>query len=508
MPELIKHAQAQGVRIGLVIGLSPQSPKDLAFGPQAATTASNFGWVHLPCPIGDLAALDRNFGVFHRLVVNFFDKGAGRAPAADKGSSTSTPNKVAVCVSSLYGGDVCGYMIARFLAEGFNMSGPAALAAVASAWGGLRSDALRTLLLRQLGAPPPPYAPHVASSKPSPSKTATGGTAAVRKKGPRRIKRRPRPKVPEFAARESAQPLGKRSKTSHTSSASTPNAGSGANAVRTPRNEAVAAVAFDVRRLEMESEVKAEQLRSAVLDLVNNTRGKSWGEAKRRRIPGPMPVNLARTSLSCLASNDFWVAEKSDGDRFLLYYSAREAQSYLIGRKFGFYKVPGGLMAHIFRREGGGGGDSLIDGEVVQETVTSPKTGLDSVRSAYLVFDAVALHGVRYAELPLSQRLEGIGKVVGEYRRYEAKYGADAEKECPFVVQSKTFYRKEHVAAMFAKIKRIPGTAGHAEYWYTERRSTGVRKNRNDGIIFTPEKGGYLQVQMPFFPRFFPCAPV
>ncbi len=237
---------------------------------------------------------------------------------------------------------------------------------------------------------------------------------------------------------------------------------------------------FDVDRLEIEQH-DSSSLKESVLDLVNNTKNGRWRPFQLRKVPGPMPISILRSNLKTLSDNQYWVAEKSDGDRYLLFYSSARKQCYLIGRKFDLLKVPGDLLPHMFS----GGGDSLLDGEVVEEWVSGQK------RPAYLVFDIVAFHGVHYGEQPLSKRLQQIGKSVGEYRRMEGK------GFCPFIVQSKTFYKKEHVSEMLKKIERKVSSSGHVEYWFSETRTAGLRMNLNDGVILTPELGGYMQRHAP-----------
>lgn len=232
---------------------------------------------------------------------------------------------------------------------------------------------------------------------------------------------------------------------------------------------------FDVKKLEIE--YNSNQLKESVLNLVNNTKSGRWRPFQLGRVPGPMPISILRSNLNVLTKYQYWVAEKSDGDRYLLFYSSKRKQCYLIGRKFNLHKVPGDLLPQMFA----GGGDSLLDGEIVQELVGGQE------RPAYLVFDIVAFRGVHIGEEPLSKRLQQIGRAVGEYRKLEGK------GSCPFVIQSKTFYKKEHVSEMLKKIERKVSSKGHVEYWFSEKRSAGLRRNRNDGIIFTPETGGYMQ---------------
>lgn len=236
---------------------------------------------------------------------------------------------------------------------------------------------------------------------------------------------------------------------------------------------------LDISRLKQA--VNPQPLRDAVCRLVH---GHSGRPARAGKIPGPMPRSISRQNLSRLRGGGHWVCEKSDGDRYLLYYSAARGRCYLIGRKFELRVVPGGLLPALFH-----GGDALLDGEIVQEYVGP---GLATCRPAYLLFDAVAFRGQRVASLPLSQRLGTLRKVVGAYRKFLHGSAGGATSACPFTVQAKTFFRQNHVDQMIRRIERRGDGSGEPQYWYTEDRSAGRRRNRNDGLVFTPERGGYM----------------
>ena len=64
---------------------------------------------------------------------------------------------------------------------------------------------------------------------------------------------------------------------------------------------------------------------------------KSWYE----KLPGPQPHSITRQNLERLRSYYYWVTEKSDGIRFMLFLSNNHPyfEAYLVGRKFEFYRI-------------------------------------------------------------------------------------------------------------------------------------------------------------------------
>eukprot|EP00466_Bigelowiella_natans_P005344 jgi/Bigna1/136862/aug1.36_g11570 len=213
-----------------------------------------------------------------------------------------------------------------------------------------------------------------------------------------------------------------------------------------------------------------------------------------KKSPGPMPQTLSRSNLHVLKTNRYFVAEKSDGDRFLLFSSRRKGRCYLIGRDFKLKILSGQLSGFFASRCFNGQGDTLLDGELVEEWNNGEK------RLAYLLFDVVELAGKSYLKRSFEDRLEALQRIIRDYR------GNKDRIKAPFALQTKTIMPKKHVEIIFQRITQTGGggaddvkggSAGPAsndhgvfshtpEWLFTEKRSTGERKNMNDGIIFTP----------------------
>eukprot|EP01083_Nonionella_stella_P274669 932474_1 len=218
------------------------------------------------------------------------------------------------------------------------------------------------------------------------------------------------------------------------------------------------------------------EMRRRILDVVYGARKRDFPTHWYGKVPGPLPVTLSRSHLHTLAECPFWVCEKSDGVRALLYVTKDAA--FLIDRKFRLLNIESGF----YHRELWISGDILLDGELL-----GGPDALEPDRWCFRAYDAVLVDGHNVSRSKLTERLVAIGKVVGRYReRQSAPH--------PFVVLGKAFTMKKDLPGLLEKIthKKPPSGAGEAEgtYVYTDRHG---RQNYNDGLIFTPEDGGFLQ---------------
>lgn len=183
--------------------------------------------------------------------------------------------------------------------------------------------------------------------------------------------------------------------------------------------------------------------------------------------PGAQPVSFARKHLEELRREDYYVCEKSDGIRYLLYLTVDEEEQevqYLIDRKNDYWFLPRNSMhfpmpndIQAFHR------GTLIDGELVMDTVP----GTDRKEPRFLVFDLLALDDK--AELlhkPLDKRLGYFSAYV--YDPYK-KLLQQFPQEIPFMafkVEMKRMELSYGIETMFREV--IPAL-----------------KHDSDGLIFT-----------------------
>ena len=185
--------------------------------------------------------------------------------------------------------------------------------------------------------------------------------------------------------------------------------------------------------------------------------------------PGAQPVSFARKHLLELQQHDYFLCEKTDGIRCLLFLSqftsdgGIEAQ-FLVDRKNDYYYIQRDAL-HIPRA----GEDvstyhtgTLLDGELVLQ-----KTGRgNETRLAYLIFDILALDGENIMSMNFSRRY-GRAKdmVYGPHNAFSRKYPTDAAAQ-PFALKIKNMELPYSAQYMFQEvIPKLP--------------------HGNDGLIYT-----------------------
>ncbi|CAF3440848.1 unnamed protein product, partial [Fusarium graminearum] len=181
--------------------------------------------------------------------------------------------------------------------------------------------------------------------------------------------------------------------------------------------------------------------------------------------PGAQPVSFARQHLDELAQHDYYVVEKSDGIRYLLYSTTDETNNeahYLIDRKNDFWFItnrslhfPLETSPEAFHT------NTLIDGELVWDT------GSDGKRvPMFLVFDCLVLDGALLMERTLDKRLAYFDqRFYRPYKKLYQEYPQELEFQ-PFYVEMKKPQFAYAIDMMFRDI--LPKL-----------------KHGNDGLIFT-----------------------
>lgn len=200
----------------------------------------------------------------------------------------------------------------------------------------------------------------------------------------------------------------------------------------------------------------AQQFRQEVADLLDRS---------NTNFPGAQPVSFAARHIFELQKQDYYVCEKSDGIRCLMYFTEGEDGSeihYLIDRRNDYYfvsglhfPVPNDPSNQNFHRA------TLIDGELVLDTLPNGSKELK-----YLVFDCMMLDGNSLMHRTLDKRLAYFRDKV--YNPYRALYKAYPEEiqYLPFIVEFKKMEFSYGIEMMFRDI--LPNLP-----------------HGNDGLIFT-----------------------
>ncbi|KAI0647325.1 mRNA capping enzyme, catalytic domain-containing protein [Trametes meyenii] len=124
---------------------------------------------------------------------------------------------------------------------------------------------------------------------------------------------------------------------------------------------------------------------------------------ENERFPGSQPVSFAAKDLEKLEAQDYWVAEKSDGVRVLLFVhtdlSTSDQMVYLIDRHNTYRQLNGLYFPHHEdpRRPLR---SSLVDGELVIDL--DPRTKQETLR--YLAFDCLVVDDQNVMDRPLDKR--------------------------------------------------------------------------------------------------------
>jgi len=191
------------------------------------------------------------------------------------------------------------------------------------------------------------------------------------------------------------------------------------------------------------------------LSFIDEMRARLWqilGHTPRRlKFPGSQPVSFEKKHIKVLEENDYLVCEKSDGLRFLLYFTApyEKRTAFLIDRQFGCRELEG----LVLKKEGVIHEDSLLDGELICEIVNGKK------QFSYLVFDCLLVNGVSI----LSERFDIRLKHVQN------------DFITPFLLQKSAF-------PFEMKIKKMWKSYGIGEVM----KEIGEQSHGNDGLVFTP----------------------
>ncbi|KAL5333432.1 mRNA capping enzyme, catalytic domain-containing protein [Aspergillus crustosus] len=216
---------------------------------------------------------------------------------------------------------------------------------------------------------------------------------------------------------------------------------------------------LDAVGLKAEPEL-ADQFRREVADLLGR---------KNLNFPGAQPVSFSRRHLTELQREDYYVCEKTDGIRCLMYFtrgddSDNQEIHYLIDRKNEYryvpnlhFPLPNDDTFQSFHT------NTLVDGELVNDTYDD---GTQQLK--FLVFDCLVLDGVSLMHRTLDKRLAYFKeKVLKPYNALYQRYPEEKQHRI-FAVEDKSTQFSYGIEMMFReiipKVKKIHG---------------------NDGLIFT-----------------------
>ncbi|KAF2150706.1 mRNA-capping enzyme subunit alpha [Myriangium duriaei CBS 260.36] len=210
-----------------------------------------------------------------------------------------------------------------------------------------------------------------------------------------------------------------------------------------------------------------EMFRDRIADLLNR---------KSRGFPGAQPVSFSKKHFNELQRADYYLCEKTDGIRCLLYLTyfvendgSRREACFLIDRKNDYYHIDNphfhfplpGQDPSSFHVE------TLLDGELVLDSYPSRR----SVRR-YLVFDCLAMDGQSLLQKTLDKRIGAVkAKVIEPQQQLFKKYPEEIQEQ-PFEVAAKDLQKAYGIEMMFRDV--LPNLP-----------------HGNDGLVFTCRTSEY-----------------
>lgn len=176
-------------------------------------------------------------------------------------------------------------------------------------------------------------------------------------------------------------------------------------------------------------------------------------------------MSFQKEHLHLLEESDYYVCEKSDGVRYLLYFTQPPSGpcAFLIDRAYKIYELRGVFLPdrknldEIIK-------DTVLDGELVTD-----HTG----NFTYYIFDCLLYNSAKVWHLKLPQRLRFVqNEIIKVFEDVEQKHS-----RYPFKLLLKEMHKPYGIQAVFEKIE--------------------LQNHDNDGLIFTPVNEPLVSGTMP-----------
>ncbi|KAF2270230.1 mRNA capping enzyme, alpha subunit [Lojkania enalia] len=201
---------------------------------------------------------------------------------------------------------------------------------------------------------------------------------------------------------------------------------------------------------------------------------------KNKRFPGAQPVSFSRQHIAELERSEYFMCEKTDGVRCLLflYFRASEQNpdnfepvTLLIDRKNNYYDVTPPLRFPYYRFPRDADKflfNTILDGELVHDRVP----GQPNPRLIYYAFDCLVSDGTNLTGKPYDKRIGYMKQVVFEPYNAMLSRNPGAAAHEPFRVKEKQVYVPYHIKHMFHEV--LPNLP-----------------HGNDGLVFTCKNTPY-----------------
>lgn len=172
-----------------------------------------------------------------------------------------------------------------------------------------------------------------------------------------------------------------------------------------------------------------------------------WNGYAYDSFPGPQPVSIERCHLSRLRENDYWVCEKSDGQRYLFVCTRynRKPYCFVMDRKKDIFVTRFEVITSAFD-------GTILDGEIIRNKQTN--------KHEFLVYDATMVCGKSVTHMTHEERLREALEVV-QFVKYQ--------RNASFTIRLKVFHSMNRFESFVNDV--VP-----------------TLPYETDGFVFTPNK--------------------
>ncbi|KAJ3154950.1 Dcp1p-Dcp2p decapping enzyme complex alpha subunit [Geranomyces michiganensis] len=208
------------------------------------------------------------------------------------------------------------------------------------------------------------------------------------------------------------------------------------------------------------------QVHGPELFTLRNTVARLLG-SKNSGFSGAQPISFSAKHLDELKSENYFVSEKADGIRCLMFTTVNsrgKGETYLIDRHNDYYFLNFGLPKDA--RSGAMHYDSLVDGELVLDTYDDGKQCL-----WFLLFDCMAVDGKGLVDRPYHKRLGHLRQFILNPFREAVRRDPSYASRQPFKMDLKKLQLAYHLKMVFEEMPTL--------------------KHKSDGIIFTSKDAAY-----------------
>jgi len=187
------------------------------------------------------------------------------------------------------------------------------------------------------------------------------------------------------------------------------------------------------------------------------------------KFPAPQPVSMSNKHLLLIKSMSYWVCEKSDGDTSCLFVLNENV--YMMDRKCRIKICTSKKYTESFK-SCLGKNNTVVVGEWIHED------------SSLRLFDVLLYDGELFIQTGIDIRLKTLWMIVSKI---------SPTVHLPFTIRIKRIVALKYLQTqVMAYIKKETMTKENSLPYCEYQYDDGKRRNKNDGLVFIPEKADYF----------------